>query len=282
MPSPSILRAELSELVQPRLASTPVVAVAQCRQRSCSHASGTPWDQSSTVSGSGQRGASQAVAQVVEHRLLDVQLEWLDVTHASVPLNLELGLHPGMSDLDRAPDRREGVASASMDIHEALYTTRAMRRVKPDPVPLDVQQRILDAAIRAPSGGNTQGWQFVFVDDPEVKGRIGPLYRDAISQLWQTIYADRIAAAMATPDSDESRSMLAVQRSAQWLADHFESVPLFLFCFVQHDPTGGSIYPAAWSAQLAARAEGVGSSPHERAGLLPSSGGRCDPRSARR
>ena len=43
-----------------------------------------------------------------------------------------------------------------MDVYEALYTTRAMRRIKPDPIPLDVQQRILDAAIRAPSGGNTQ------------------------------------------------------------------------------------------------------------------------------
>ena len=43
-----------------------------------------------------------------------------------------------------------------MDIYEALYTTRSMRRLKPDPIPLDVQARILDAAIRAPSGGNTQ------------------------------------------------------------------------------------------------------------------------------
>ena len=54
--------------------------------------------------------------------------------------------------------------------------------------------------------------------------------------------------------------MLKVQRSAQWLADHFAEVPLFLFAFVQGDPTGGSIYPAVWSAQLAARAQGVGSS----------------------
>jgi nitroreductase len=37
-----------------------------------------------------------------------------------------------------------------MDIYEALYTTRSMRRLKPDPIPYDVQARILDAAIRAP------------------------------------------------------------------------------------------------------------------------------------
>ncbi len=146
-----------------------------------------------------------------------------------------------------------------MEIEEALYTTRAMRRVKPDPIPMDVQARILDAAIRAPTGGNAQNWRFLLVDDREVIGRLAPLYQDAIDQLWKTIYADRIAAAHADPDTSESRSMMAVQRSAQWLADHFAEVPLFLFGFVQADPTGGSIYPAVWSAQLAARAAGVGS-----------------------
>ena len=56
-----------------------------------------------------------------------------------------------------------------MDIREALYTTRAMRLVKPDPIPMDVQARIMYAAVRAPSGGNTQNWRFLLVDDPEVK-----------------------------------------------------------------------------------------------------------------
>ena len=147
-----------------------------------------------------------------------------------------------------------------MDIREALYTTRAMRRVGPDPIPTDVQAAILDAAIRAPSGGNTQNWRFLLVDDADVKGRIAPLYRDAITQLWATVYAERLAAAAAAPDDPESVQMVKVQRSAQWLADHFEDVPLYLFGFVQHDPTGGSIYPAVWSAMLAARGHGVGSS----------------------
>lgn len=52
-----------------------------------------------------------------------------------------------------------------MEIYEALYTTRAMRRLKPDPIPYDVQARILDAAIRAPHIG--EGWRFILVDDPE-------------------------------------------------------------------------------------------------------------------
>lgn len=147
-----------------------------------------------------------------------------------------------------------------MDVREALYTTRAMRRVRPDPIPLEVQARILDAAIRAPSGGNTQGWRFLLVDDPGIKAQLGPLYRDSIDQLWKSIYRDRLAAAAADPDSAESKSMLRVQRSAQHLADHFEDVPLLLMGFIQHDPTGSSIFPAVWSAMLAARAEGVGTS----------------------
>ena len=146
-----------------------------------------------------------------------------------------------------------------MDITEALYTTRAMRRVRPDPIPADVQAAILDAAIRAPSGGNTQNWRFMLVDDPGVKAALGPIYRDSMSQLWATIYKDRIAAAHATPDDPESVATLRMQRSAQHLADHFEGYPLLLFGFVLFDPTGGSIYPAVWSAMLAARGHGVGS-----------------------
>jgi nitroreductase len=147
-----------------------------------------------------------------------------------------------------------------MDLYEALYTTRAMRRVRPDPIPLDVQARILDAAIRAPSGGNSQPWRFLLVDDPAVRGRLAPLYRQAITRLWETFYAPQVAAAHADPGSERSRSFLRVQRSAEWLADHFGEVPLLLFAFAQQDPSGGSIFPAVWSAQLAARADGVGSS----------------------
>jgi nitroreductase len=148
----------------------------------------------------------------------------------------------------------------TVDVREALYTTRAMRRVKPDPIPPDVQARILDAAIRAPSGGNAQGWRFLLVDDPDIKARLAPLYRDAIAKLWQTIYREGLAQARARPDDPQNAALLRVQASAQHLADHFESVPLFLIAFGRGDTSGGSIFPAVWSAQLAARAEGVGSS----------------------
>ena len=142
------------------------------------------------------------------------------------------------------------------DLHEALYTTRAMRRVRPDPIPLDAQARILDAAVRAPTGGNTQDWRFLLVDDPSVKARIGPLYRECMDELWATVYADRIAAIQADPDDPVNAQNAKVVRSAQHLADHFEDVPLFMFAFVRNDTSGGSIFPAVWNAMLAARAEG--------------------------
>ncbi len=147
-----------------------------------------------------------------------------------------------------------------MDVYEALYTTRAMRRVLPNPIPVDVQERILDAAIRAPSGGNNQNWRFMLVDDADVKAKLAPIYQRCMAQLWVTIYKERLDAANADPTDPEHAELLRIQKSAQHLADHFEEYPLLLFSFVQFDPSGGSIHPATWSAMLAARAEGVGSS----------------------
>ncbi|MGK5552127.1 nitroreductase family protein [Actinomadura kijaniata] len=146
-----------------------------------------------------------------------------------------------------------------MDVHEALYTTRAMRRVRPDPVPEEAQRRILDAAIRAPSGGNQQCWRFLLVDDPATKERLGPLYRDALDRLWETVYKPMVDRVEAEPDTPENVQAAKIMRSSRWLGEHFERVPLFLFAYAQHDLTGGSIFPAVWSAQLAARAEGIGS-----------------------
>ena len=55
----------------------------------------------------------------------------------------------------------------SMDVYEAMSTLRAVRRLKPDPLPEDVLHRILQAAAWAPSGGNVQPWRVVVVRDPE-------------------------------------------------------------------------------------------------------------------
>lgn len=146
-----------------------------------------------------------------------------------------------------------------MDIYEALYTTRAMRRVRTDPIPDAVQAKILDAAVRAPTGGNAQGWRFMLVDDAGMKAQIGPLYRSALTQLFDTLYKTQAEAAEADPKAEASIEFQKMYRSARHLADHFEDYPVLLFAFDQRDPTGSSIFPAVWNAMLAARAEGVGS-----------------------
>jgi nitroreductase len=147
-----------------------------------------------------------------------------------------------------------------MDVFEALYTTRAMRRVKPDPIPEDIQKSILDAAIRAPSGGNSQNWRFLLIDDADLKAKLGPLYRECMETLWGTFYKDRVDAMNADPDDPENVQWRRVYNSANWLAENFETYPLLMLAFSQHDPSGGSIFPAVWNAMLAARAHGIGSS----------------------
>src|SRR5436190_18183646 len=76
---------------------------------------------------------------------------------------------------------RQASKEGYMDIYEALYTTRAMRRLKPDSIPYDAQARILDAAIRAPHIG--EGWRFLLVDDAGIKSQLAPLYHQAFERL---------------------------------------------------------------------------------------------------
>jgi nitroreductase len=137
-----------------------------------------------------------------------------------------------------------------VDLFEALYTTRSMRRVHPDPVPMDVQARMIDAAIRAPSGGNAQAWRFVFVDDPALRRELGRLY----SEVWEDMMRAGYLDVSASTDPDGTAR---VRRSAQYLADHFADAPLLLLACSRQQAS--SIYPAVWSAMLAARAAGVGS-----------------------
>ena len=63
-----------------------------------------------------------------------------------------------------------------MGIFEAMRTQRAVRRFKPTPVPDELITKMLDAAIRAPSGSNRQAWYFIVIRDPDVKSKIGEIY----------------------------------------------------------------------------------------------------------
>jgi nitroreductase len=138
-----------------------------------------------------------------------------------------------------------------MDVYEALYTTRAMRRLKPDPIPYEVQARILDAAIRAPN--IDQGWRFLLVDDPAIKSQLGTLYYQAFERMVGRGLGEAFAE-IKKADNQMGRMV----RSGLHLAEHFAEVPLLLIGFGR-TREGSGIYPALWSAMLAARAEGIGS-----------------------
>ncbi|MGE0384078.1 MAG: nitroreductase family protein [Gammaproteobacteria bacterium] len=147
-----------------------------------------------------------------------------------------------------------------MDAREALYTTRAMRRMRPDPIPREVQARIMDAAIRAPSGGNRQDWRFLMTDDRATIAALAPIYRESIAELWAGAYKPLIDQAGTNPDAPASRGTRRLVDSVQYMADHFEDVPLLLFGFSGAGSRGNAVDLALWSAQLAARIEGIGSS----------------------
>jgi nitroreductase len=146
----------------------------------------------------------------------------------------------------------------SMDAREVLYTTRCMRRMRTDSIPEDVQLRILDAAIRAPSPNNSQAWRFLAVDDRETMKQLAALYREIMLPMFETRYGP--AARAAVQQSAEQRAAGdKIMSSARYLTDHFDDVPLVIFAFDAKNAVAPAAWTALWNAQLAARIEGVGS-----------------------
>jgi nitroreductase len=142
-----------------------------------------------------------------------------------------------------------------MDVFEAMGTCRAIRRLKPDPVPAELIDKVLWAATRAPSPGNSQGWDFVVVDAAEPKVRIAGAIRAAM--------ADRVAA-MPRPD----RSTRLMLDGTAHLLDTLAHAPVIVFVTgaVIYPPrapqehfTWSALYPAAQNLLVAARALGLGS-----------------------
>ncbi|MEO6197550.1 MAG: nitroreductase family protein [Dehalococcoidia bacterium] len=141
-----------------------------------------------------------------------------------------------------------------MDIFEAVYTLRAMRRLKPDPVDEKLIWKVLDAAIRAPSGGNRQPWKFIVLTDDEKKGKIGEWYLDG----WNNSYGKMKDRFLADPAGAR------MYGSADHLANHIREVPVLIFPCVDNggvaavSGAGANIFPAVQNLMLAARALGLG------------------------
>ncbi len=141
-----------------------------------------------------------------------------------------------------------------MDIFEVINSQRAMRRLKPDPVPEELIWKLLDAAVKAPSGGNRQPWNFIVIRDDETKTKIAEWYLDG----WNKTYGPVKQAAMASPTTARTYA------SADHLANHLAEVPVIIIATINTagvapvSTSGASISPAVQNLMLAARALGLG------------------------
>ena len=162
-------------------------------------------------------------------------------------------------------------------LFEAIYSARSIRRLKPDPVPEELITAILDAAIRAPSGGNAQSWAFVVVRDPLQRQQLGAIYRKA-SDIAEAVYAAR-----GRPPHLSELQFARMMTMGAHLWEHMGEAPVLLIPCA-HRPIvpapevlppdiaarwgeevayadrirGASIYPAVQNIILACRGLGLG------------------------
>ena len=160
-------------------------------------------------------------------------------------------------------------------LFEAMYSARSIRKLSPDPVPEALITRVLEAATQAPSGGNAQDWAFVVVRDPELRQKVGAVYRKG-SDIAAKIYAAR-----GKPAHLSEAQYKRFMTSGQWLWDHLAEAPVILVVCakqraqpargampaeIDYDAElaysdrirGASIYPAVQNILLACRALGLG------------------------
>ncbi|MDW3216787.1 MAG: nitroreductase family protein [Ilumatobacteraceae bacterium] len=153
------------------------------------------------------------------------------------------------------------------DLYETMSTLRAVRKLRTDPIPDDVLERVLQAACWAPTGGNQQPWRVIVVTDPAKKAGLQEIYEPQ----WRR-YIDGMAARMAALSPDDLEQRNRVTAAGDHLAAHLHEAPaILMFCA---DPKmmaitdakldrismvgGGSVYPAVQNAMLACVAEGLG------------------------
>ena len=152
---------------------------------------------------------------------------------------------------------------------EVLTTTRSVRkRLDFDrPVEREVIEECLEIALQAPTGSNTQGWQFVFVTDPEKKKIIADYYGANFDK-----YTNRPDAPVYADDAPRTAQRPGIMDSAGYLRQRFHEVPVMMIPCITGagrldtgTPTfgqasaWGSILPAVWSFMLALRERGLGS-----------------------
>ncbi len=139
---------------------------------------------------------------------------------------------------------------------EGIRTARAIRRLRPDPVPFALIRKVCEAGTFAPSGGNRQPWIFVAVTAPERRAFVAERYRRA--------FGDYIAPALeAARDPAFPEAKRRNIRAALHLAEHLHETPVLLFVAGwkrRGEPQLQALYPCVQNVLLACRAVGLGAS----------------------
>ena len=130
-----------------------------------------------------------------------------------------------------------------MDLFDVLYDCRAMRRLKPDPVPEDLLLKLVDAANQAPSGSNLQGVRWIIVRDAAQRAALAALNRKAV-EAYAGAQSAR-PAALPHQSAEKRQRMLA---AVLWQAEHMAKIPVLIIACHQ--------FPAPVSSGGAARAGG--------------------------
>ena len=146
------------------------------------------------------------------------------------------------------------------DVFEIMRTTRAMRRLKPDPVPDALIRRILEAGIGAANGGNFQRWRFLVVKDAKIKAAVQVWYKRAFDEVIGPRYLQS-----EPPPGVTKEKYLRQHAAVEYLTDHFHEAPVWIVPCLEVDgwappnrSSGASIYPAVQNMLLTARALGLG------------------------
>jgi nitroreductase len=116
-----------------------------------------------------------------------------------------------------------------VDLFEALYTTSGVVGVKPEPVEDEKTKKILDAAMRAPSSGNSQPWQFIVVRDPKIKASIQSLAIEGMNQYFA------LREAVGWP------KLPKIEKMARRFANETEKVPVLIFVCVDNERTKAKV-----------------------------------------
>ncbi|MEJ6516501.1 MAG: nitroreductase family protein [Pseudomonadales bacterium] len=141
-------------------------------------------------------------------------------------------------------------------LFDAIRTTRAIRRLKSDPVPVELIRKVCEAGTFAPSGGNRQPWFFVAVMDQDKRAFIAKKYNETFQS-----YIEPAKIAAQNPDYPDAKRRN--MNAAIYLAEHLHEAPVHLFVAGwtrRGEPQSQALFPAIQNILLACRAVGLGAS----------------------